>query len=94
LENPSDKGAWWAAVYGVAQSQTQLKRLSSSSRRKFIALSTYLKYLMLQIESIEINNQSFCLKNLEKNTKMNPRQTRKMEVIKIRAEINEIIESI
>ena len=25
-------GAWWAAVYGVAQSQTRLKRLSSSSR--------------------------------------------------------------
>ena len=30
LENPRDGGAWWAAVYGVAQSQTQLKRLSSS----------------------------------------------------------------
>ena len=26
-----DRGAWWAAVYGVAQSQTQLKQLSSSS---------------------------------------------------------------
>ena len=32
LENPRDGGAWWVAVYGVAQSQTQLKRLSSSSR--------------------------------------------------------------
>ena len=31
LENPRDGGAWWAAVYGVAQSQTWLKRLSSSS---------------------------------------------------------------
>ena len=31
LENPRDGGAWWAAVYGVAQSQTRLKRLSSSS---------------------------------------------------------------
>ena len=31
LENPRDRGAWWAAVYGVAQSQTQLKRLNSSS---------------------------------------------------------------
>ena len=30
LENPRDGGAWWAAVYGVAQSQTRLKRLSSS----------------------------------------------------------------
>ena len=27
-------GAWWAAVYGVAQSRTRLKRLSSSSRRE------------------------------------------------------------
>ena len=31
LENPRDSGAWWAAVYGVAQSQTQLTQLSSSS---------------------------------------------------------------
>ena len=31
LENPRDGGAWWAAVYGVAQSRTPLKRLSSSS---------------------------------------------------------------
>ena len=30
LENPSDRGAWWAAVYGVTQSRTQLMRLSSS----------------------------------------------------------------
>ena len=31
LENPRDRGAWWAAVYGVTQSWTLLKRLSSSS---------------------------------------------------------------
>ena len=31
LENPRDGGALWAAVYGVAQSRTRLKRLSSSS---------------------------------------------------------------
>ena len=31
LENPRDGGAWWAAIYGVTQSRTQLKRLSSSS---------------------------------------------------------------
>ena len=31
LENPRDGGAWWAAVYGVAQSWTRLKRLSSNS---------------------------------------------------------------
>ena len=31
LENPRDGRAWWAAVYGVTQSRTRLKRLSSSS---------------------------------------------------------------
>ena len=31
LENPRDGGAWWAAVSGVAQSRTRLKRLSRSS---------------------------------------------------------------
>ena len=31
LENPRDGGAWWAAVYGVAQRWTRLKQLSSSS---------------------------------------------------------------
>ena len=39
LENPRDGGAWWAAVYGVTQSQTRLKRLvissSSSSMHSF-----------------------------------------------------------
>ena len=29
LENPRDRGVWWAAVYGVAQSRTRLKWLSS-----------------------------------------------------------------
>ena len=32
LENPRDRGEWWAAVYGVTQSRTRLKRLSSSSK--------------------------------------------------------------
>ena len=31
LQNPRDGRAWWAAIYGAAQSRTQLKRLSSSS---------------------------------------------------------------
>ena len=34
LENPRDGGAWWAAVYGVAQSRTWLKWLSSSSNSR------------------------------------------------------------
>ena len=39
LENPRDRGAWWAAVYGAAQSWTRLKRLSSSRRDKEETLS-------------------------------------------------------
>ena len=35
LENPRDGRAWWAAVYGVAQSRTRLKCLSSSSSSLF-----------------------------------------------------------
>ena len=35
LENPRDGGAWWTAVYGVAQSRTRLKQLSSSISRCF-----------------------------------------------------------
>ena len=48
LENPRDSGAWWAAVYGVSQSRTRLKRLSSSSSKviphvlKFISFHQYL----------------------------------------------------
>ena len=35
LENPRVGGAWWAAIYGVAQSRTRVKQLSSSSSSKF-----------------------------------------------------------
>ena len=38
LENPRDGGAWWAAIYGVTQSRTLLKRLSSSSSSSSLAL--------------------------------------------------------
>ena len=36
LESPRDGGAWWAAIYRVAQSRTQLKQLSSSSSRSYL----------------------------------------------------------
>ena len=39
LENPRDGGAWWAALYGVAQSRTRLKRLSSSSSSRCFSSS-------------------------------------------------------
>ena len=38
LENPRDGGAWLAAVYGVAQSWTRLKRLSSSSSSMYLTI--------------------------------------------------------
>ena len=40
LENPRDGGAWWAAVYVVAQSRTGLKRLSSNGKTFGIAFGT------------------------------------------------------
>ena len=53
LENPRDEGAWWADVYGVAQSRTRLKGLSSSSssRTWLKRLSTHM-YLQLNYDSI------------------------------------------
>ena len=49
LENPRDSGAWWAAVYGVAQSQTRLKRLSSSMYICMYILSMMVYYRILNI---------------------------------------------
>ena len=36
LENPRDGGAWWAAIYGVTQSQRRLKRLSSPREPRIV----------------------------------------------------------
>ena len=49
LENPSDGGAWWAAVSGVAQSQTRLKRLNSSSSSSRSRQHLKMKIIMLTI---------------------------------------------
>ena len=40
LQNPRDGGAWWAAVSGVAQSRTRLKRLSSSNSSAYMFNTT------------------------------------------------------
>ena len=45
LENPRHEGAWWAAVSGVAQSRTWLKRLSSSSSNQNMTQSV--KYISM-----------------------------------------------
>ena len=38
LENPTNGGAWWAAVYGVAQSRTRLKRLTAAAAAAAVQL--------------------------------------------------------
>ena len=61
LENPRDRGAWWAAVYGVAQSWTRLKRLSSSSLLQgiwFVSLSIFFFSLT---NCIALNISYMCL---------------------------------
>ena len=50
LENPRDGGAWWAAVYGVAQSLTRLKQLSSSSSNMIARLCS--KFFKLGFSSM------------------------------------------
>ena len=50
LENPMDRIAWWAAAYVVAQSQTQLKQLSSSSS-PYVSFNIYNKSLMDAVEN-------------------------------------------
>ena len=53
LENPRDGGAWWAAVYGVAQSRTRLKWLSSSS-------ATWKPSILLQFSSLAQSCPTVC----------------------------------
>ncbi|CAM9917499.1 unnamed protein product, partial [Rangifer tarandus platyrhynchus] len=67
LENPSDGGAWWADIYGVAQSRTRLKGLSSSSnsrlalmmarRRPWLMASRFLVQSSYHLKRL-INSQS------------------------------------
>ena len=51
LENPKDRGAWRAAVYGVAQSRTQLKQLGMHALEKEMA--TYASVFAWRIPGIE-----------------------------------------
>ena len=55
LENLRDRGAWWAAIYGVAQSRTRLMRLSSSSSINW----NILRYTLVLIFKILIIRQLF-----------------------------------
>ena len=56
LENPRDGGAWWAAVYGVAQSsRTRLKWLSSSSSIRSLRFSSITKELWIYFGNLLIS---------------------------------------
>ena len=55
LENPRDGGAWWAAVYGVAQSRTRLKWLSSSSSRDCWIIWYFYLFFLRKLHSGWIN---------------------------------------
>ena len=71
LENPRDGGAWWAAIYGVTQNRTRLKRFSSSSSRAqrpilrilFKALSSKLHSWSSQLG--KLMNSHCCWNNFE-----------------------------
>ena len=56
LENPRDGGAWWAAIYAVAQSHSRLKRLSSSSRRIFWFFLIQVIFMHLSIVTKTLSN--------------------------------------
>ena len=51
LKNPRDGGAWWASVYGVAQSRTRLRRLSSSSKPSRFSVSRLLLCIFFTFSS-------------------------------------------
>ena len=67
LGNPRDRGPWWAAVSGVAQSRTRLKRLSSSSSIHFVSPSHPYKPRMgnssFTNEEVVIKTRSYKEKN-------------------------------
>ena len=90
LENPRDRGAWWAAIYGVSQSRTRLKWLSSSSSsssmcrlQSYICISfhcilyprQFMAHSRHSVVFIELNRKAVCkLKGI--NTYLFRRQKR------------------
>ena len=74
LENPRDGEAWWAAVYGVAQSRTRLRQLSSSSSSIVYTQQQFFSNLMNDLQHLnehkntleddstsrEIEREKFC----------------------------------
>ena len=80
LENPRDRGAWWAAIYGVTQSRTRLKQLSSSSSLSFLQGNLpdpgiEPRYPTLQADSLpaEPQGKPFIIKKYFKTTTWGPK---------------------
>ena len=55
LENPRDGGAWWAAIYGVAQSRKRLKRLSSSSSSNMCTKKSQDGFILETVRTIQLH---------------------------------------
>ena len=73
MENPRDGGAWWAAVYGVTQSRTRLKRLSSSSSSSSSnKLNVSYQLPLLRRTTITHNTDERCKKKYEKEQLSHP----------------------
>ena len=66
LENPRDRGAWWAAVYGVAQSWTRLSDLAAAvaALRKILYLVHKSKYMKIPPDNALVTKG----RNYEMNT--------------------------
>ena len=60
LENPRDGGAWWAAVYGVTQSRTRLKRFSSSSSSSGWVVVLPCSFVCIS-QTLNVEHLSVCL---------------------------------
>ena len=73
LENPRDRGAWWAAVYRVEQSRTRLKRLSSRGitilhcliLNSLTAINLYRNYGFFTEDGLQILFQLLCCGRME-----------------------------
>ena len=68
LENPRDGGAWWAAVYGITQSRTRLKWLSSSSSSMFLQIYLFILwyvYVICRYYYLEIFYWSMLIYNVQ-----------------------------
>ena len=75
LENPRDREAWWAAIYGVAQSRTRLKQLSSSSSSSIIQHISYtvLRFFLWIIYFKSTSTLVFLRKSTHPQLHLNPR---------------------